>query len=155
MCKKHPSGYKHKCFRNWNESSSQMETNIILEGFLEAEPVHGVRYAKFIGDGDSSVHSPLLQNVPGWDHAIKKLECANHACKCYRGALERLVQDCSGGLTQRMRKRLVTAARNKTFTPLLWFSSALAVNIFAQQLRSKPHHPLLPCLHRPPHPRTP
>ena len=28
---------KHKCYRNWNESSSQMETDIILEGFLEAE----------------------------------------------------------------------------------------------------------------------
>ena len=108
---------KHKCYRNWNESSSQMETDIILEGFLEAERVHGVRYTKFIGDGDSSVHSTLLQNVPGWGHAIKKLECANHACKCYRGALERLVQDNpsykgSGGLTQRMRKRLVTAARS-------------------------------------------
>ena len=108
---------KHVCFRNWSESSSEMETDIILEGFLEAERVHGVRYTKFIGDGDSSVHSTLLQNVPGWGHAIRKLECANHACKCYRGALERLVQDNpsykgSGGLPKTMRKRLVSAARS-------------------------------------------
>lgn len=45
-----------------------------------------------------------------------KSECANHACKCYRGALERLVQDNpsykgSGGLTVKMRKKLVSAAR--------------------------------------------
>ena len=30
----------HTCYKNWNESSSQMETDIILEGFLEAEMVH-------------------------------------------------------------------------------------------------------------------
>ncbi len=108
---------KHVCYRNWKWSSSEMETDIILEGFLEAERVHGVRYTQFIGDGDSSVYSTLLQNVPGWGHVIKKLECANHACKCYRGALERLVQDNpsykgSGGLTKVIRKKLVTAARS-------------------------------------------
>lgn len=86
-----------------------MESDILLEGFLEAERVHGVRYINFVGDGDSSVHTTLIQRVPGWGHAIKKLECANHACKCYRGGLEKLVQENSsykgsGGLTERMRK---------------------------------------------------
>ncbi len=115
-CARNISPDKHACFRNWNKSSSEMETDIILEGFLEAEQVHGVRYIHFIGDGDGSVHPTLIQNVPGWGHAIKKLECANHACKCYRGALERLVQDNpsykgTGGLTLKTRKRLVSAAR--------------------------------------------
>ncbi len=71
---------------------------------------------KFIGDGDSSVYPTLIRNVPGWGHAIKKLECANHVCKCYRGALEKLVQDNpsykgSGKLTLKMRKQLVSSAR--------------------------------------------
>ncbi len=48
----------------------------ILEGFLEAESVHGLRYTRFIGDGDSLVHSALIQSVP-WGYAIQKLECAN------------------------------------------------------------------------------
>ena len=92
-----------------------METDIILEGFSEAEQVHGVRYLHFVGDGDSSVYPTLLQNVPGWGYAIKKLECANHACKCYRSFLEQLVLENSsykgsGGLTQKMRKRLVSSA---------------------------------------------
>ena len=56
----------HTCFRNWSASSSEMETDIVLEGFLEAERVHGVRYTQLIGDGDSSVYPTLLQNVPGW-----------------------------------------------------------------------------------------
>ncbi len=83
---------------------------------MEAERAHGVLYVKFIGDGDSSVYPTLLQNVPGCGHAIKKLECANHACKCYRGALERLIQDNpsykgSGRLTLKIQKRLVSSAR--------------------------------------------
>ncbi len=44
------------------------------------------------------------------------MECANHACKCYRGALEKLVNDNpsykgSGRLTKKMRQKLVSAAR--------------------------------------------
>ena len=34
---------------NW-ASSSEMETDIFLEGSMEAERVHGLRYVKFIGD---------------------------------------------------------------------------------------------------------
>ena len=62
----------HVCFKNWSKSSSEMESDIILEGFLEAEKVHGVRYTQFVGDGDSSVYSTLLTQVPGWGHMIKK-----------------------------------------------------------------------------------
>ena len=45
------------CFRNWDGSSSEMEMDILLEGFMQAERVHGVRYINFIGDGHSSVHT--------------------------------------------------------------------------------------------------
>ena len=115
-CTRGISQKDHACYKNWSASSSEMETDIILEGFLEAEKVHGLRYTKFIGDGDSSVHPTLLQNVHGWGYAIQKLECANHACKCYRGALEQLVQNNpsykgSGGLTLKIRKKLVSGAR--------------------------------------------
>ena len=73
-------------------------------------------YTRFIGDGDSSVHTTLLKSVPGWGFAIIKLEFANHASKCYRGAPEKIVQENSsykgsGGLKLKMRKRLVSAAR--------------------------------------------
>lgn len=105
----------HTCYRNWDASSSQMETDIIVEGFCQCERVHGVRYLRFIGDGDSSVYPTVIQTVPGWRHAIKKLECANHACKCYRASLENLVNENptykgKGGLTLKMRRRLTGAA---------------------------------------------
>ncbi len=65
-----------------------MEVDITLKVFLEAERVQRVRYMKFVGDGDSSVYPTLVQNVPVWGHAIKKLECANHACRFYCGVVE-------------------------------------------------------------------
>ena len=83
---------QHTCFRNWDESSSEMETDIILKGFLQSEEQHGLRYTQFIGDGDSSVYPALVSGVP-YGSFIKKLECANHAVKCYCTALENLVHD--------------------------------------------------------------
>ena len=56
----------------------------MVEGFAAAEKLHGVRYTTFIGDGDSSVYPALTQRIPVWGHAIRKLECTNHARKCYR-----------------------------------------------------------------------
>ena len=70
---------QHKCYRNWTDSSSEMETSTILEGFQNAEKVHAVRYMHFVGDGDSSVY--LL------------------SCKRYRG----LQVACPNQLLLRMR----------------------------------------------------
>ena len=82
-----------------------MQTDIIVERFMEAERAHGVRYIYFISDGDSSVFMTLIRRVP-WGHAIKKLEYADHA----------LVQDNPsnkgrGGLTLKIRRWLVSVAR--------------------------------------------
>ena len=115
ICNQHPEEPPvHTCFRNWNGSSAAMETDIIVEGFKKCEQQHGIRYTTFIGDGDSSVYSSLIEAVP-WGYFIKKVECANHSLKCYRSALEKLVHDNpsykgKGKLTESMRKRLTKAA---------------------------------------------
>lgn len=54
--------------------------------------------------------------MPVWGLDIQKVECANHACKCYRSSLEKLAANNpsykgKGGLTEKMRKRLTSAAR--------------------------------------------
>lgn len=96
----------HTCHKNWSKSSSQMETGI-------PESREGPRSSilRFIGDGDSSVHPTLVESVPGWGHAITKIEYANHACKCYRAGLEKLVKEKPaykgrGGLIQKLRHKL-------------------------------------------------
>ena len=122
-----------------------MEPDAILEGFQQAERVHGVRYMRFIGDGDSSVHSTLLQVVPGWGRDIKKLECANHACKCYRSSLEKLVQahpeyKGKGGLTQQLRKRLTSAARCAIKMRSRDAERVKAIKLLEHNLRNGPYH---------------
>ena len=144
-CAQGISREKHKCFKNWSASSSEMESDIILEGFLEAERVHGVRYSRFIGDGDSSVHTTLIQGVPMWGYSIKKVECANHACKCYRSSLEKLVQQNSeykgsGGLTEKMRKRLVSAARCAIRMRSKESDQRRAVKLLERDLINGPNH---------------
>ena len=67
-------------------------------------------------DGDSSVLQDIMENVPVWGKHVKKLECANHACKCLRNNLEQLVSDKpaykgKGKLTKGSRIRIVTAVR--------------------------------------------
>ena len=38
-----------------------------------------------LGDGDSSVYHA---GVPSYGHCVQKVECANHANKCYQNHLE-------------------------------------------------------------------
>ena len=79
----------HTCYKNWDGSSSAMESSIIAEGFQKCIEQHGVEYSKFIGD---SVWSTLVSAVP-WGFAIEKVECANHSVKCFRTQLENLVSN--------------------------------------------------------------
>jgi hypothetical protein len=136
---------KHVCYKNWEGSSSEMETDIVIEAFKAAERKHGVRYMRFIGDGDSSVHPALLNNVPVWGQDIKKIECANHACKCYRGSLEKLVSanpsyKGKGGLTAVMRKRLTSAARCAIKMRSKNEDQRKAVRLLEQDLINGPFH---------------
>ncbi len=135
----------HTCFKNWSGTSSTMETDIIVDGFKKAESQHGVRYLRFIGDGDSSVYPDLVAKVPVWGYAIKKIECANHATKCYRSALEKLVQDNTsykgkGKLTEGMRKRLTKAARCAISMRSREPNKQLAIKLLRKDLHNGPLH---------------
>ncbi|ESO82752.1 hypothetical protein LOTGIDRAFT_155770 [Lottia gigantea] len=107
---------QHECFKNWDESSQAMEADVIVEGFMNAEKDHGVRYMRLVADGDSSVYARIQKTVPIWGPHVTKLECANHACKCLRSSLEKLVDRLPklkgrGKLTLATRIRIVSAVR--------------------------------------------
>ena len=57
------------------------------------EQMHGLRYLWFIGDGDSSVYHAVVTGVPSYGCFVQKIECANHAIKCYRNRLEALCKE--------------------------------------------------------------
>ena len=121
-----------------------METDIILKGFLQSEQQHGLRYIEFIGDDDSSVFPALVSGVP-YGHYIKKLECANHAVKCYRTALENLINDKPlykgrGKLTQKMRKKVTKAARSAIIMRSQEADKVQVVKKLQQDLLNSPLH---------------
>jgi len=49
----------HKCYKNWEDTSTAMESDIILEGFRQSINMHNLIYHKLIGDGDSSATKKL------------------------------------------------------------------------------------------------
>lgn len=75
---------EHKCYKNWNGTSTSMESDIIVEGFKESISMHNIVYNKLIGDGDSSVSKKLQLAKPyGPDVIIQKIECRNHILRNY------------------------------------------------------------------------
>ena len=92
-----------------------MESDIIVEGFNLSECMHGLRYMKFIGDGDSSVHYNIITSVPYGRH-VEKIECANLAVKAYHSRLANIVKNNpsfggSGKLTKHIITKITQAAR--------------------------------------------
>lgn len=93
-----------------------MEKDIIVEGFKQSELTHGVRYIGLIGDGDSSVHKAVVESVPLYGRRVKKIECANHAVRCYRKSLHDLMDSHSKwkgryGLSKVKIKKIAAGAR--------------------------------------------
>lgn len=104
----------HQCFLNWKGSSTAMEADTILEGFLNSINMHGLKYNKligrcneyfyykletttiiicFIGDGDSSVTKRLNEVLPyGNDFRVKKIECKNHLLRNYTTKLSAIAK---------------------------------------------------------------
>ena len=103
---------QHACYRNWAGSSCAMESDIIAEGFRLSETTHEIRYLKVVGDGDSSVMAIIRQAVSNGSF-VEKIECANHAVKCYRSRLanDRPQYRGKGGLTKRAIQRLTVGDR--------------------------------------------
>ena len=129
---------KHTCFKNWSGSSCSMET---VCGFNAAEAMHGIRYMRVIGDGDSSVMCDIHQYVPVWGHMVTKIECANHAIKCYTNRLQKIIQDFpnykgKGKLTQPAIKRLTAGAR----CAIKMHTDSNNIDLLRADLRNGPSH---------------
>ena len=121
----------HQCYRNWSGSSCSMEADIILEGFRQSEIMHGLRYLWLIGDGDSSVYHSVVTGVPSYGRDITKVECANHAVKCYRNRLEALY-----GLSQTTMKRITQGAK----CAIKMHSTSSDIVALRHDLRNGPRH---------------
>lgn len=90
----------HVCYKNWDESSPAMEADMVVQGFNCSEKMHGLRYGKFVADGDSSVFVSIIEKV-SYGRLVKKLECTNHVLKNYGKHLRKIKTDTHINLTGR------------------------------------------------------
>ncbi|KAJ8912576.1 hypothetical protein NQ315_005739, partial [Exocentrus adspersus] len=84
----------HTCYKNWDGSTTSMEADMAVQGFNMSEEMHGIRYCKFVADGDSSVFAKIKTNV-SYGNIVKKVECTNHAIKNYGKHLRQIKKDTS------------------------------------------------------------
>uniref|UniRef100_A0A2S2NH11 Mutator-like transposase domain-containing protein n=1 Tax=Schizaphis graminum TaxID=13262 RepID=A0A2S2NH11_SCHGA len=61
--KKTENSTNHTCFMNWSKGATSMEADAIAEGFKKSVEMHGLKYNKLIGDGDSSVTKRLNEII--------------------------------------------------------------------------------------------
>ena len=131
---------KHLCFKNWEKSSREMESDALVEGFQLSEKMHGLRYLRIVGDGDSSVLKEIRTRV-SYGHLVEKNECANHACKNLRSRLEKFLSENpqfkgKGRLTAKRVKYLVAIARKA----IKYRSQTLDSNGLVNDFRNAPYH---------------
>lgn len=82
--------HEPECQANRQGSAGKMEVDGIIEMFQRSVEKHGVKYAYYIGDGDTKTLKNLLETAPyGDDFVVKKKECVLHVKKrMYRRAKE-------------------------------------------------------------------
>ncbi|KAJ4444660.1 hypothetical protein ANN_06457 [Periplaneta americana] len=85
------------CCKNYHGSSGGMEAAGLKLIFHRSQEKYGVRYVKYLGDGDSSAFKSVFESEPyGSDCPIEKLECVGHVQKRMGSRLLKLTKDMKG-----------------------------------------------------------
>jgi hypothetical protein len=93
-CEYSPGSAHEDCLKNHFGSSGMMEVDGMLEIFSRSEKTRGVKYIKYIGDGDTKTFSTLSAAKPyGNDLTLEKIECVGHIQKRMGSRLRKLKQN--------------------------------------------------------------
>ena len=85
------------CTINHNESAGKIEDDAVVEMFGRSIEKHGVKYEKYIGDGDSKTFKGILDINPyDDDPVVEKKECVGHVQKRMGSRLRKLKKDKKG-----------------------------------------------------------
>ena len=86
---------EHNCQKNHTSSSAAMEIDGVRRVFGRSVKERGLRYTKYIGDGDSKTYETIKNEKPyGDDTIIEKIECVGHVQKRLGTALRKLKTIC-------------------------------------------------------------
>lgn len=136
----------HICNSTFNGPSTAMEADIIVEGFLASEELYGVRYKKFIADGDSSVHNKLIQSKPYKNLIIEKVECRNHLYRNFNSKITDFQKDTKFNLSSRKNikkyeKRFSAAIRRAvSFRKSMSNSLEEKIQLLQKDIENAPYH---------------
>lgn len=94
-CKK--ATHEPNCLKNYDGNSGGMESAAAVAVCQRSIPKRGVRYVKFLGDGDSKAHLAVVEDNPyGDDTPVEKLECIGHISKRMGTRLRKLKKSLGG-----------------------------------------------------------
>lgn len=89
--------HQDSCSINHKGSAGKMEVDAVVEMFERSEEKHGVKYVKYIGDGDSKTFKGILDLNPyNNDPVVVKKECVGHVQKRMGSRLRKVKKDNSG-----------------------------------------------------------
>ena len=85
---------QHNCTANYEGTSGGMEAEGAVRIFHRSVDSRGVKYIKYLGDGDSKGYNTVVASKPyGNDTKIEKLECIGHVHKRMGTRLRKLKKD--------------------------------------------------------------
>lgn len=70
-----------ECDANHEGSAGKMEVDAVIEMFHRSEELYKVKYANYIGDGDSKTFKGILDSDPYENFTVTKKECIDHVQK--------------------------------------------------------------------------
>lgn len=86
----------HDCKANFQGSSGGMESAGAIAMFRRSEEARGVRYTKYLGDGDSKGFQSVVEDQPYGMCELDKLECLGHVQKRMGSRLRSLCKRMRG-----------------------------------------------------------
>ena len=103
----------HKAESNHEGSAGKMEVDGVLEMFKRSLEYFGVKFVKYIGDGDSKTHKKLVDGKPyDGEPDVEKQECVLHVKK----RMYRHLQATKKTVTEHAKvKKQIEDAEQKTF----------------------------------------
>ncbi|KAL7298547.1 hypothetical protein TKK_0008323 [Trichogramma kaykai] len=88
---------KNECNANHEGAAGNMVSGAVLSMFKRSIDLHKVRYAYYIGDGDSKTYSTVINAKPYKKFEVHKKECVGHVQKrmgtCLRDLIKNTVEE--------------------------------------------------------------
>lgn len=85
-----------KCQTNHDGSSGKMKVNAVIEMFSRSETLHDLKYANYIGDGDSKTFKGIKGTNPYENLEVQRKKCIYHVQKRMGTCLRNLKKTMKG-----------------------------------------------------------